>query len=325
MKKDSTMTDYVVCVRNLSKGAFGNEPGPTRFLRVPADTLPAPSQSTRRMTWVNEVLENAKTGTNPHTGRPVGDVLVFVHGYNNDQSIVMQRHRLLRSGLASVGYQGAVVSFDWPSADCAINYWEDRKDAKKTAIRLVDDCIVLFSVFQARGCEINVHVLAHSTGAYVVREAFDDADDRPRVAAVSWTVSQMAFIGGDVSARSMSADNAKASSIYRHCVRLTNYSNPYDSVLKLSNAKRVGVAPRVGRIGLPDDIPDNAVDVDCGYYWNSVGQHRPGIVGAIDHSWHIGDPVFTKDLYYTMEGNIDRHRIPTRGMDSSGTLSLQKK
>lgn len=36
---------------------------------------------------------------------------------------------------------------------------------------------------------MHVHVLAYSMGAFVVREAFDDADDRRRIAAVNWTVS----------------------------------------------------------------------------------------------------------------------------------------
>jgi len=116
----------------------------------------------------------------------------------------------------------------------------------------VDDCIALFSSIQRPDCRINVHLLAHSTGAYVVREAFDDADDRPAVAQRNWMVSQIALIGGDVSSQSMSEGNATTESLMRHCVRLTNYSNPYDSVLKLSNVKRLGAAPRVGRVGLPE-------------------------------------------------------------------------
>lgn len=36
------------------------------------------------------------------------------------------------------------------------------------------------------------------------------------------------------------------------------------SVLKLSNVKRVGVAPRAGRVGFPESAPAKAVGVDCG-------------------------------------------------------------
>jgi esterase/lipase superfamily enzyme len=70
-----------------------------------------------------------------------GDILIFIHGYNNSQDIVMKRHRQLKADLALAGWQGAVVSFDWPSADMTLNYLEDRHDAKQTALQLVTDGI----------------------------------------------------------------------------------------------------------------------------------------------------------------------------------------
>lgn len=51
---------------------------------------------------------------------------------------------------------------------------------------------------------------------------------------------------------------------YRHCGRLTNYYSPYDRFLNLSNIKRIGVAPRAVRVGLPQTAPTKAVGVDCG-------------------------------------------------------------
>ena len=317
------MGDYVICVRNVEKGKFGSEPGATYFLEVPASkkTMDVGHKVAKRTDWFKAVMKNSVVGTDDD-GNELGDILVFIHGYNNSQATVLKRHRQIKKSLKKEGFKGEVVSFDWPSADRTLNYLEDRSDAKQTAIKLVDDCIKAFSIMQEDGCNINVHLLAHSTGAYVVREAFDDADDRPRVAAANWTVSQILFIGADVSSRSMSADNAKSSSIYRHCVRLTNYSSPFDSALKLSNIKRVGVAPRVGRIGLPADIPGNAVNVNCGDYFQKNEKSIEKVaIGTPSHSWHIGDALFTKDMYHTINGDIDRHRIPTRVM-KDGELRL---
>ncbi len=216
------MTDYIVCVRNIEKGAFGNEPGTTYFLAVPANkaSIAVSHKVSRKSEWFKTILKNGVVGKDEN-GHEYGDILVFIHGYNNSQSTMLKRHRQIKNSLKKQGFKGEVVSFDWPSADRALNYLEDRSDAKQTAIKLVDDCIKAFSIMQEDNCQINVHLLAHSTGAYVVREAFDDADDRPSVAASNWTVSQIMFIGADVSAKSMSAHNAKSSSIYRHCVRLT--------------------------------------------------------------------------------------------------------
>ncbi|KAA3641164.1 MAG: alpha/beta hydrolase [Armatimonadetes bacterium] len=316
------MSDYVISIRNVSKGSFGTEPGATQWLEVP-DSAPdtSPTHKISRAAWVDKVLAVSKNGTDPVTGENTGDILVFVHGYNNSTKNVLARHRLLKKNLAPAGFQGGVVSFDWPSNDIGINYLEDRSDARKTALKLVDDCIRLFAATQMRGCDYNVHLLAHSTGAYVIREGFDDADDRRHVANTNWSASQVVFIGADVSSRSMSADDSKSSSVYRHCVRLTNYQNPYDSVLKLSNIKRVGVAPRVGRTGLPDSAPGKAVNVNCGPYFSSI-QEKPGTIGAWDHSWHFDDPMFAKDLAHTLAGDIDRNYIPTRQRDGRGELVL---
>ena len=205
---------------------------------------------------------------------------------------------------------------------------EDRHDAKLTAMQLVSDGIRLLAQEQTPDCAINMHLLAHSTGAYVVREAFDDADDA-RLANNAWAVSQIAFIGGDISSNSLSAGNATTESLYRHCARLTNYSNLYDSVLKLSNVKRLGVAPRVGRVGLPADVPRQAVNVDCSAYFDSLC-NDPAVlaadqtekIGSFDHSWHIGNRVFARDLFEMLRGDLDRSVIPTRRAKADSALEL---
>lgn len=309
--------DHVFCARNVKNGVFGSDPGTTRFLAVPpAAKSHDPSHTVTRRQWFDAVLAEAKSGVNAATGRDVGDIMLYVHGFNTDLKVMLDRHRRIRKGLESLGYGGAVVSFDWPCADTALNYLEDRTDAKTTAMRLVTDAIAPFSRFIDQGCEINTHILAHSMGCFVVREAFDDADDRPAVAASSWTISQVMFCAGDVSADSMGV-TAKSSSLYRHSVRLTNYANPYDSVLSISNVKRVGVSPRVGRIGLPTGAPPKAVNVDCGTYYDQHREDFAGIPNA-DHAWYFYDPNFLKDVFLTVKGDIDRGVFPTRTTTSTG-------
>lgn len=318
------MSDYIICLRNVKQGRFGNDPGKTYFLKISkdADTY-KPENSISKSDWLKETLKNATSGINEITNNDCGDILVFIHGYNNSKKTVLKRHRQISENLKATGYKGAVVSFDWPSNDQALNYLEDRSDAKKTAIKLVDDCIKIFATIQSANCEINMHLLAHSTGAYVVREAFDDADDRPRVAAENWTVSQILFIGADISAESLSINNPKSSSLYRHCVRLTNYYNPFDSALKLSSVKRIGVSPRLGRVGLPANIPEKAVNINCGAYYDE-NQGMMDAIGTKSHSWYMQDKLFLKDMHMTLRGDLDRNVIPTRRMDADGALALRK-
>ena len=304
--------DYIFTVRSIKGGSFSDEPGATHFLAVPEDRDDVrPEQKITKTQWFNAVRDDAEVGTNAATGQPVGDIVVYIHGFNTSQATMLERHRLVKAGLAAQGFGGAVVSFDWPSADSALNYLEDRSDAKRTARRLVDEGIKTFALMQDQGCELSVHLLAHSMGCYVVREAFDDADDRPRVAATSWSVSQVMFLSADVSASSMASDSDRSSSLYRHAVRVTNYANPYDNVLTLANVKRIGVSPRAGRIGLPELRPRKAVNVDVGPYFNGVRERYDHLTNDA-HIWYFHDPKFYEDVAYTISGAIDRDSIPTR-------------
>lgn len=314
--------DYVFCVRSVKSGAFTDEPGATHFLEVPANAGGvSPAQKITKRDWVARISEAAKRGE--INGEPTGDILFYVHGFNNSQAVMLERHRKLRAGLAAHGFDGVVVSFDWPSADSALNYLEDRKDAKQTALRLVDEGISSFAALQRPDCRINMHILAHSMGCYVVREAFDDADDRPAVAGRSWAVSQVMLVAGDVSESSLGAGNPKSSSLYRHCVRLTNYYNPLDGVLSVSGIKRVGVAPRAGRVGLPEVVPEKAVNLYCGAYYRAHKDEFDDdpISGA--HRFYFDDATFMEDVYHTVEGQLDRHEIPTRVPTDQGNLALK--
>ncbi|MBF0548936.1 MAG: alpha/beta hydrolase [Deltaproteobacteria bacterium] len=321
---------FVMCARAVEGGVFIAEPGPSLFLIVPEGDLPSPKQAVKNTNqWFKKLRTAATWGKDSRNGgRDRGDLLVFVHGYNNNQKTVMDRHAQLKSDLTSVGFKGEILSFDWPSDDWAINYLEDRHDAKKTAMQLVSDGILALSARQAPDCTINIHLLGHSTGAYVIREAFDDADDA-RLPNNSWTVSQVAFIGGDISSSSLTNGNSSTDSLYRHCTRLTNYSNLCDSVLKLSNAKRLGLAPRVGRVGLPADAPTKGVNIDCTDYFRVLDSNeeikkadQTNVLGSFDHSWHIGNKLFARDLFETIKGDLDRSVIPTRVAGSDGKLKL---
>lgn len=322
------MSDYVMSVRAIENGEFVADVGPTNFLVVPSGQDPSPTNAVPKSDWFKAVRADA-IWTND-AGNTRGDILFIAHGYNMSAAIVMQRHRQLRNDLVKAGYKGVVVSFDWPSDDKTLAYLSDRHNAKLTAFKLVSDGIEYLSGQQTPSCTINIHVLGHSTGAYVIREAFDDADDSG-LPNSSWSVSQVIFAAGDVSSGSMSADNSGAESIYRHCVRMTNYFSRHDEALDLSNVKRLGTAPRVGRIGLPDDAPQSTVNIDCTPYYEKlttpgsslIATDQPnGFVGLESHSWYFGNLKFTEDLFNVLIGK-DRMVIPTREVSADGKIFLK--
>jgi hypothetical protein len=323
-----TDVDYVMSVRAVKKGVFIADVGSSQFLRVPLNVDASPSQAGPAAPWYSEV-QTAGSWKNDK-GEARGDILIIVHGFNMSITEVMDRHRRVKNGLATLGFKGVIVSYDWPSDHQVLAYLPDRHRAKLSALQLVTDGIRHLSKNQTPDCPINVHLLGHSTGAYVIREAFDDADDS-QLKNSAWTISQMMLIAGDISSDSLSAGDSGAESMYNHSVRMTNYSNRHDSVLDLSNVKRLGVAPRVGRVGLPSDALSKAVNVNCSDYYALLDSNSNiqkideplGRAGAASHSWHFGNAIFTLDLFNTIIG-VDRESSPTRFTAPDGTINLRR-
>lgn len=292
--------DYIICTRNSQGGLFRDEPGATTYLEVPdsADNF-LPSHKIPVSDFLRRIINSENE-----------DILIYIHGYNMTVKQTLQRHRILRKGLEKQGFKGDVITFAWPSGNNTLMYLEDRHDAKTVSMELVNSAIKLLAKQQGKNCTINVHVLAHSTGAYIINEAFDDAETTRATAEINWSVAQLLFIGGDVSSDSMS--EVRGEKVYRHCNRLTNYFSPYDVALAVSNVKRVGAKNRVGRVGLPTDSPSKAVDVDCGAYYLQHKDKINVIDGEPTHSWYFYSEEWMRDAYETLALKIDRSVISTR-------------
>lgn len=304
---------FVICARGIEDGKFRPKAGKPRFLKVPRGTPAIPACEVSPGQWLRELVDLAD-GSADGVISPTGDVLVFVHGYNNSAQELSDRHRILQDSLLDQGWRGVVVSYDWPSDDSTLNYYEDRKDAAATAQFLVTHGIGIIQSGRVKhGCETNIHLLGHSTGAYVIMEGFSAAQKNKRFYKDDWRIGQVAFIGGDVSCASLALDSDWNKPMFDRIMRLTNYSNGFDDVLAVSNAKRLGAAPRAGRVGLGKDPHPQSVNVDCSGYFRSLDpdsqRHK---VGWWNHSWHIGNPDWTCDLALTLEGRYDRGAIPTR-------------
>lgn len=317
---------FIISTRKIEDGVFKDEPGPTRFLKVPASST-AYKESHEIKTpqrWLANLVAAASHAPDPILGT-LGDVLVFVHGYNNTMADIIARTSMLRDGLRKQGWNGVVVAFDWPSANSTLNYLEDRQDAAAVSTRLVTEVLPLLVSAQSSrdpdgrpSCRINVHLLGHSTGAFLIMEGLSTADKIGDNFRSDYRFGQVVFIGGDVSSSSLDANSDWGKPLFRRIDRLTNYSNGYDAVLAVSNAKRLGVAPRSGRRGLSASAHPKAVNVDCSAYFETIDPETRKRVGTFCHSWHIGDSVWTADLAMTLSGHIDRDTIPTREVFNGG-------
>jgi pimeloyl-ACP methyl ester carboxylesterase len=328
-------TSFIVTARDVSKnGSFGTEPGELQFLLLKSgseDYSPADAIASKR--WRAALIKAADGIEDEITGK-TGNVLIFLHGYNNDRRMVLWRTRILQSMLNEAGWNGVVIAFDWPSDNSTLGYLEDRNDAAQVADTIVTQLLPLLVPIERETvngnvldqdpeCKVDVHMIAHSTGAFVAIEAFARAQNVGKLFKSEWRIGQLVFIAGDVAASCLAKNDDWARPMLSRIVRLTNYSNGHDAVLGASNAKRLGLSPRAGRIGASAPVHPKVVDVDCTKYFETIDPRSANFKGTFCHSWHIGDPIFALDLALTLGGGSDRRVIPTRYGDG-GKLQLQK-
>ena len=92
--------DYLISARLLQGDSFVAKPGTVHFIKVPrGSTLYDASHVIPVKTWVAEVQGLADGDENPNSISPTGDVLIFVHGFNNEMKEVIARTDDLRTNL----------------------------------------------------------------------------------------------------------------------------------------------------------------------------------------------------------------------------------
>lgn len=310
--------DYFFSVRGRAGDLYSDKLGKAKYLAIPGSVKQATrAHEVDKRKWFKAV--QSKAGAKPLIK---GHIVIFVHGFNTEQYDMLERHRKIRKGLEAHGFKGTLISFDWPSNGSAFGYSSDRRDARLSADRLFRDGLTELSALQQEDCDFNIHVLAHSMGCFLLREAFDYADDDHKTAQKSWTVSQVALVAADISQKSLRDGSSKSASLLRHSTRVTSYYNPYDDILSISEVKRIGVSRRLGRVGLPQDHSDKAVNLYCGKFFRDNSDDFGDAVG-ISHRWYFDSPRFYEDLFHTFMGKLDREVIPTRGRTDQGNLALK--
>jgi len=280
------------------------------FLAWPDDRAPLPSDgSVSKAAWVGDVLAEAQAGKGH-------DIVFLVHGYNNSVADAYRLHAQVRLALQQQNYPCTIISFDWPSGTNALAYLYDEHMAKLTAFALVSEGIQLFSDTFKPGCPTKLHVVAHSMGTYVVQLALEDALTTT-LGHTGWSIGQVALLAADLASNSLVPEAAASGGLYKYASRITNYFNGNDEVLAISNAKRLGLAPRAGRVGVPIATPDKLIDVDCSDRYlqattvDDIATHMPPDA-TVCHSWYFYDPRVMADLATVLAGKIDRNVIQNR-------------
>ena len=321
------MPHYFLTTRNIKRSKanrfFGGEVAQPSFVIAPdeATTLDPKhkltgTRASRR--WAEEIL-NAARDEEGH-----GDIIFLVHGFNFDAQDAFKNHIDLKQNIKAAGMSRAVfVSYSWPSEGDFYHYLNDDHDARFSALHLVKSGLALFAAFSEPGCKVKMHVIAHSMGTMVVREAFKAARGHLKTREGAWGVNQLIFFGSDISAKSLASSQAQA--LFDKSQRFTNYFNRRDKVLATSNMKRLLSSPRLGRHGAPKEVRDKVVDIDMTDYWRELaGDNDENRLGDIplSHSFYQTDQNFARDVALTLKGELDRRELPNRTAHSDENCTL---
>lgn len=293
---------------NASKKRFTNNPSdPTRYVSING-TSPGPGgwsgQMRTQKDWLSEVL--AAGGDK--------DILIYVHGFNTSQHDMLERSILIENGLRKHGYEGAVVSFDWPSDGTVLAYDRDKEDAKTVASSLVTDGLWPMMKLSPRP---KVHLLAHSMGAYLITRAFAPFGDASGPGSSRWRCDEIMFASADLYRNTLAKGAANQLLLSHRSKRMTNYYNREDKVLKLSSNIVHGTKARAGRKGIPNQIAKDHVDVSCTkQYRRDAEPIDPGL--TYSHRWWFDNDGFYEDVALTLAGTATdamTTRFTTTGTD----------
>lgn len=310
--------DYIVSCRNRVAAGFGNEIGRIRYMRANMQsTSTMRLQQHSKQDWAGHIKDELMSLINQgHAGH----VIFYVHGFCTSQFDMIRRHKLIRKGLSKEGFRGVVISFDWPSDDDFGRYKDDKKDALAAAPFLFPEGIAELRSLLPDSLKYQTHIIAHSMGCFLVRNAFQLAKQKGTLIS-NWSVNEIAFVAADIETKKMSGKNPLTKALMRHCKRLTNYVCERDVALYGSGFSH-GFQRRLGRTGMLRNIPVNAVDLMCGDLYRKHLKKLGGDAMS-SHRWYFQSERFFEDLAHTFRGKLRRDQIPGRRKGNQSQLVME--
>ena len=239
------------------------------------------------------------------------DTLIFIHGFNvsfnggiRAASSMVQNF----SGKEIDNATGINVSlFSWPSDGLMVpwlSYASDRRDAAASGPAFARGLLKISQFLRSlRGrdaCNQRVHLLAHSMGNYVLRNALQTM--------ISETAGRLPNLFHHIFLVAPDEDDDAFEVDYK-LRRLPEigkwihvYFNRQDTALSISDRTK-GNPGRLGADGarLPFQLPGRVTQVDC----------TRVVHGVVEHSYYLETPAVVNDIAAVLSGT-DAHEIPDR-------------
>ncbi len=256
--------NFLISMRNDEGfGLPGPKIGPTAFIEILEKEKNYDLRlKINRELWLNNLYFSGKK------------VLVFVHGFADGSEKVIDRHKSIKLHLPP---DMSLVSFDWPAGNPGSpkeSYEKDKANAKETAPRLMKDC---FELLRTAVPTENLHLFAHSMGAYVTETAFQGLSTvrLNHVLMAAADVDQLNYVKG----------STFLVNFLSKCRDLTAYWSTDDAALH--DSEDLNKYTPLGLKGYPEpDTPGGCYGIQCTTYYNRYVKYQ-GQPDTYSHIWYI--------------------------------------
>ena len=247
---------------------------------------------------------------------PRNDTLVFIHGFNVgfpeaiEAGAKLAREIRIDAAAGAPGERLNVVVFSWPSDGEKVpfmSYYSDREDARASGPALARAFLKLTEFLRQLDrdayCLRSVHLMAHSMGAYVLRQGLQAVIAKQPDGLVR-VFDQILLCSPDEDDDTFEHDT-KLKLLPRLAKRVTVYFNPQDKALWISDKTKAN-PDRLGADGarLVDLLPKKVAMVDC--------RRVAGVADPkIEHSYYVSSLAMTDDIAKVLAG-LDADEMPNR-------------
>lgn len=237
------------------------------------------------------------------------ETIVFIHGYNVSFKDAMRAAATLskeifaRNGNREVN----ILAFSWPS-DGSMMPWKayssDRRDAAASSAAFARGILKLKDFLQSMPkkdhCNQKIHLLAHSMGNYVLRNALQEII-RQSDGHIPRIFDQIFLMAADEDDDAFEFDH-KLKLLPKLGRQVNIYFNRDDRAMSISDLTK-GNPDRLGDDGprLPFNVPGKVTQIDC----------TKVVEGFTEHSYYINEPSVVKDMVQVMQG-LEPHEVTDR-------------
>lgn len=237
------------------------------------------------------------------------DTIVFLHGYNVTFESAIQTAAQIAENFSSLNEGRGVnmLAFTWPS-DGSLMPWlayaNDRRDAAASGPAFARGILKLLDFLRAtpseKLCRQRMHLVAHSMGNYVLRNALQEVR-RQSPSGVPRVFDQIFLMAPDEDDDAFEHDH-KLRLLPRLGRRVNVYFNRGDAAMTVGDVTK-GHPDRLGDDGprAPFQVPAKVTQVDCSQV---VG-------GVVEHSYYVDEPKVVADMLQVLAG-VDPTAIPQR-------------